>query len=53
MAPIPEAEAAFQAIELVKRHPSLTTLLFKLQNDGMNWVTLLKMLQQALAERPG
>jgi hypothetical protein len=51
MALIHEAEARYQVIELVKKYPGLTTLLFKLQWEGANWVTLLKMLQDAIAER--
>jgi hypothetical protein len=52
MAVIHEAEARYQVIELVKKYPGLTALLFKLQWEGANWVTLLKMLQEAIAERP-
>jgi hypothetical protein len=52
MALIHEAEARYQVTELVKKHPGLATLLFKLQWEGANWVTLLKMLQEAIAERP-
>jgi hypothetical protein len=48
MAPIDEEEARYQAIKLVQRHPSLTDLLFKLQWEGVNWVTLLKRLREAV-----
>jgi hypothetical protein len=42
-----EEEARYQVAELVKKHPRLTNLLFKMQNEGADWVRLLKMLQQA------
>jgi hypothetical protein len=51
MAPIREEEARYRVMALIKRHPSLFKLLFKLQWEGADWVTLLKMLQEAAAER--
>jgi hypothetical protein len=45
-----EAEARYQVIRLVKKHPRLTDILFKVQSEGTDWVMLLKRLQQALAE---
>jgi hypothetical protein len=46
-----EAEARYQVIKLVKECPRMTTLLFKLQWEGANWLTLLKLLQEAAPVR--
>jgi hypothetical protein len=52
MPPIREEEARYQAIQLVKLHPRLSNLLFKLQSEGAGWVEIWTLLQQAVAENP-
>jgi hypothetical protein len=51
MAFMPEAEARYQTMQLVKRHPDLSYLLFQLQLDGADWLTILGKLQQALTKK--
>jgi hypothetical protein len=48
-----EVSASYQVMRLVKEHPRISNLLFKVQDEGADWITLLKILQQALAEKAG
>jgi hypothetical protein len=52
MAPIHETEARYRVTELVKKHPHLSDLLFKLQSEGADWLRLLEELQRAVADQP-
>ena len=53
MVPIREEEARYLVIQLVKKYPRLTDLLFKLQGEGTGWVPLLQALKQAVADGGG
>jgi hypothetical protein len=53
MVPIREEEARYLVIQLVKKYPRLTDLLFKLQGEGAGWARLLQLLEQAVADGGG
>jgi hypothetical protein len=52
MAPIREEEARYRVMELVKRRPNLTTLLFNLLWQGAEWSAALEKLPEAADESP-